>query len=92
MKFEIELSEKAKEDIKKLKNSGEKSSLKKLNSLITELEKHPKSGTGKPEQLKHFSIPTWSRRISLKHRLIYEIHEEKIIVLLLSAYGHYTDK
>jgi len=34
----------------------------------------------------------WSRRISQKHRLIYMIDNEKVIVLLLSAYGHYDDK
>lgn len=27
-----------------------------------------------------------------KHRLVYKIEEEKITVLVLSAYGHYDDK
>ena len=92
MKFEVNLSDEAKVDIKKLKKSGDKKSLKKLYALIEELETHPTSGTGKPEQLKHYKIPTWSRRITDKHRLVYRIHEDKIIVLVLSAYGHYNDK
>ncbi len=34
----------------------------------------------------------WSRRISQKHRLIYEIEEEVVKVAVLSSYGHYDDK
>ncbi len=33
-----------------------------------------------------------SRRISRKHRLVYEIHDTEVIVLVLAAYGHYEDK
>jgi toxin YoeB len=50
------------------------------------------TGTGKPEQLKHYNIPTWSRRITEKHRLIYRIEENKIMVLVLSFWGHYGEK
>lgn len=90
--YVLEFTEGFNEDIIKIKNSGDKALYKKLEKLIAELFTHPTSGTGKPEQLKHFSTPTWSRRLSAKHRLIYEIHEEKVVVLLLSAYGHYLDK
>ncbi len=34
----------------------------------------------------------YSRRISHKHRLVYQILEEKVIVLVLAAQGHYGDK
>lgn len=34
----------------------------------------------------------WSRRISRKHRLVYEIAETVVRVIVLSAYGHYGDK
>lgn len=27
-----------------------------------------------------------------KHRLIYEIHDTEVVVLVLSTYGHYDDK
>ena len=50
------------------------------------------TGTGKPEQLRGDRAGQWSRRITKKHRLIYEIHETEIVVLILSSYGHYTDK
>ena len=34
----------------------------------------------------------WSRRITQKHRLVYEIHDTEVLVLVLAAYGHYGDK
>ena len=34
----------------------------------------------------------WSRRVSDKHRIIYMIDNVEVVVLLLSAYGHYYDK
>ncbi len=92
MKFEIILSDQAKDDIEKLEKSGDKNSLKKLYFLLEELENHPTSGTGRPELLKHYKIPTWSRRISNQHRLVYRIKEELVTVLILSARGHYDDK
>lgn len=52
MKYEIELTEDALKGIKQLKKVGELQALKKLNSLLSELEKHPTTGTGKPEQLR----------------------------------------
>ena len=59
---------------------------------MIELQEHPKTGTGKPEPLAEDRIGQWSRRISLKHRLIYEIEETVVKVDGLSAYGHYDDK
>ena len=53
---------------------------------------HPYSGTGKPELLKHNYAGYYSRRITQKHRLIYEINDQEITVLILSAAGHYQDK
>ena len=92
MKFEIVLSDIAKSDIHQLEKSGDKISLKKVYLLLDELENHPTLGTGKPELLKHYTSPTWSRRISKQHRLVYRIHEEIVTVLVLSATGHYNDK
>ena len=92
MRYEVILTDDAKKDVKKLEKSGDKRSLKKLFLLLEELEEHPTFGTGKPEQLKHYQIPTWSRRISDKHRLVYQIKEEVVTVLVLSSWGHYEDK
>jgi toxin YoeB len=92
MSYKILFTIDANEDIDKIERSGKKKLLKKLRSLLAELREHPKTGTGKPEQLKHYEIPTWSRRISQEHRLVYRIQDEVITVLVLSAYGHYENK
>jgi len=92
MNFSIELTPEAEADIEKHKKSGNKKVLIKIDRLLTELREHPTTGTGKPELLKYYKEPTWSRRISDKHRLVYRITEKKIIVLVLSFWGHYDDK
>lgn len=92
MSFSIELTLEAELDIEKFKKSGDKKSLIKIDKLLNELREHPTTGTGKPEKLKYYDIPTWSRRINDKHRLIYRIQEDKILVLVLSFWGHYGNK
>jgi toxin YoeB len=92
MSYSIELTEVAISDIEKHKKSGDKKVLIKIDKLLNELREHPTTGTGKPEKLKHYEIPTWSRRINSKHRLVYRIEGEKIVVIVLSFWGHYSDK
>jgi toxin YoeB len=92
MSFSIEITLEAELDIEKFKKSGDKKSLVKIDKLLNELREHPTTGTGKPEKLKYYDIPTWSRRINDKHRLIYRIQEDKILVLVLSFWGHYGNK
>jgi toxin YoeB len=92
MTYSIELTFDAELDIEKFKKSGDKKTLIKIDKLLNELREHPTKGTGKPEQLKYYDIPTWSRRINDKHRLIYRIQEDKIIVLVFSFWGHYGNK
>lgn len=71
---------------------NEPQAFKKFKQLIEELKHHPRSGTGHPEQLKGEPHGRWSRRISHKHRLVYEIHDMEVLVIVLTAYGHYDDK
>lgn len=89
--YEIEFTSVALNDIAKLQKS-EPACFKKLNKLIDELREHPTTGTGHPEQLKGMSTPVWSRKISSKHWLVYEIETDKVKVYILSSYGHYDDK
>ena len=92
MKYCVEFSVEALDDIKRLEKSGDKKALQKLKVLFEELEIHPTTGTGKPEQLSGNRSGQWSRRITEKHRLIYEIFDDKVVVLVISAFGHYDDK
>lgn len=79
------------EDLSKLKKS-EPAAFKKAGKLLVELQEHPKTGSGRPELLSGNRAGQWSRRISLKHRLVYEIEENVVKVDILSAYGHYDDR
>ena len=91
MIFKIDIKERAEYDLLRLAKEEPKAFLK-AQSLIEELREHPKTGTGHPEPLKGDRAGQWSRRISKKHRLIYENLETEVIVLILTAYGHYEDK
>jgi len=89
--YEIEYREQALLDIAKLKRD-EPAAYKKVVSFIQELKEHPKTGTGHPEPLKGKPEGRWSRQITKKHRLVYRIYETEVVVLVITAYGHYDDK
>lgn len=91
-KYLIELSDKAKADLQKFKKSGNKIALLKITRIFEDLENHPFVGIGQPEQLKHSLNGFWSRRINQKDRLIYRVIEDKVLVDVVSAMGHYSDK
>lgn len=91
MTYEIRFVEGVEQDLNRLYKS-EPSAYRKALSLIAELQEHPRTGTGHPEPLKNGDGEQWSRRITKKHRLVYEILEREILILVLSAYGHYDDK
>ncbi len=89
--YEVRYTDRAQADLVKLKRS-EPNSFKNVVKLLTELALHPRTGTGHPEQLRGDRSNQWSRHITQKHRLVYEIHDTEVIVLVLTAYGHYEDK
>ena len=72
--------------------AGNKILLKKIRKLFKELQEHPETGTGKPEKLKYQKMEIWSRRIDDKHRMRYIIDGDKVIVFVISLWGHYGDK
>lgn len=62
---------------------------KALRKLIKELIHcdDPARGAGKPEPLKHNLSGLWSRRISLKDRLVYRFDDTSIYIFAIG--GHY---
>jgi len=56
----------------------DKKTLKKINSLIKDIERAPYEGIGKPEPLKFDLAGFWSRRIDQTHRLVYRIEENDL--------------
>jgi len=85
--MEIDLYEKAIEDLKYWKKSGNKAVQKKIQELFADMKLHPFEGVGKPEALKYELSGKWSRRINQEHRIIYEVVDDLIIVYSLK--GHY---
>lgn len=91
-KFRVEIKIEAQKDLKKHIKSGNKPTIKKIELILKELEVHPTTGTGQPEQLKYELSSKWSRRINHKDRMIYSINNKTVTVEVLSAIGHYSDK
>ena len=87
--YKIEIDENFLSDFKKLLKENKKFE-NKINTFINEVKEHPETGTGKPEPLKHFKDEIYySRRISKKHRFVYKIDKENLLITLISCYGHY---
>ena len=89
--YEVRYQKDALDDLAKLKRQ-EPAAFNKAVKLIDELYEHPRTGTGKPEPLRGDKAGQWSRRITQKHRLVYEIRDLEVIVIVISSYGHYEDK
>lgn len=92
MIYTLQFTKTALSDIEKHRKSGDQAVLKKLSQIFNELMEHPRTGTGQPEKLKYNLEGLYSRRISRKHRLVYEVKDEIVTVIVLSAHSHYGDK
>ena len=63
--------------------------LSKIIRLIADTTRTPRTGTGKPERLKHLGGEVWSRRITEKDRLVYDIQSN--MVTIIACRFHYDD-
>ncbi|WP_221393979.1 Txe/YoeB family addiction module toxin [Dyadobacter sp. NIV53] len=91
-KYRVIISEVAEKELLKIKKSGDKASILKINNIFSELYETPKTGIGKPEPLKFNLTGYWSGRINKKDRLIYRIDENIVTVTFISVLGHYLNK
>lgn len=90
MNYTIIVEKLAQDHFQKIIKSGQKNDIKRFRQILLELEIHPKTGIGNPEQLKHNLSGFWSRRLNKKDRLIYQIIEDPDnLVVVVSALGHY---
>jgi len=85
--MEIKYTFQASEDLLFWKKSNNVAVLKRIRKLIESISQTPFEGIGKPEPLKYGLKGCWSRRINMEHRLVYEVHTDKIIILSLK--DHY---
>ena len=63
--------------------------LKKLLKLIQITVKTTFEGVGKPEQLKYNYIGFWLRRITEKHRFVYQVRDD--FISIIECKNHYQD-
>lgn len=82
--YNIDYTQEAINDLKSLQKNEPKV-FEKARRFIAELAEHPKTGLGHPEPLKGKPEGRWSRELT-------SIFETEVLVLVLSAYGHYDDK
>ena len=85
--MEIVLLPDARDDLDFWIKTGNKTIIRKIAQLFEAIQENPFEGIGKPEPLKYSLSGIWARRINREHRLIYEIIDNKI--LILSVRGHY---
>lgn len=91
MSYAIKLGKTPEKILKKWKKSNPQL-FRKASSIILELSEHPRTGTGHPEALKGGNDITYSRHITAHDRIIYDIHDSIVEVIILEIEGHYNDK
>ncbi|MFD1630922.1 Txe/YoeB family addiction module toxin [Pseudopedobacter beijingensis] len=91
-KYFVEVSKEAKKHLAYHHKMGNTTILREIEQIFVELSEIPYIGTSQPELLKYNYSGYWSRRINRKGQIIYKVVEEKVIVTIVSAKGHYDKK
>lgn len=65
---------------------------KKLRKILLSIQENPRYGIGHPEPLIGGGDVTYSRHISANDRIIYDIYDKEVHVLIIEIEGHYKDK
>lgn len=69
----------------------DKKILKRINTLIKDIQRSPYEGIGKPEGLKHGLSGYWSRRINDEHRIIYKCKDDTFLIAQLRYHYNTSD-
>jgi toxin YoeB len=67
----------------------DKKTLKRINTIIKDIQRSSYDGIGKPEPLKSNLSGWWSRRIDETNRIVYR--EKDGAIVIASCKGHYDD-
>lgn len=84
--YKVVYTKKAANDISKLKAAKLDIKAKQLIAIICE---NPYQSLPPYEKLRGDLSGAYSRRINIKHRLIYEVYEEEKVVKIISLWTHY---
>ncbi len=84
--WELIFTNQAKKDARKLASSGLKEKAAKLLQLIRE---NPYQNPPPLEKLVGDFAGSYSRRINIQHRLVYQIYDDEKIVKVVRMWTHY---
>lgn len=87
MTWNLKISRQAEKDLSWFRKNEKPLYIKCFDLTLAVLE-NPYTGIGKPEHLKRLGGNVWSRRVNLEHRMVYEIYENKQIIVIAYRY-HY---
>lgn len=91
MMYKVEYSKEADKTLRKWKKSNPVL-FKKATKVLLDIMQHPRTGIGHPEPLVGGGDITWSRHITAFDRIIYDIYDNRITVLVIQVEAHYNDK
>jgi len=91
MIYAVEYSKSADKTLKKWKKSNPQL-FKKASTVLLDIMEHPRTGIGHPEPLVGGKDITYSRHITAHDRIIYDIYDEHVYVLVIQLEEHYDDK
>lgn len=87
VEYKIKIFKKAKKDVEKIKNIP---ALKKnVENLLEVLRENPYQNPPPYEKLMGDMKGAYSRRINIRHRLVYTVDEEKREIRILFMWSHY---
>lgn len=86
--YKVVVTKKAIKDFPKLTSLGLDT---KAKALIELLKENPFQNPPSFEKLVGDMDDLYLRRINIKHRLVYQVYEDKKIVIIVSAWSHYEN-
>ncbi|MCB1616147.1 MAG: Txe/YoeB family addiction module toxin [Pseudomonadales bacterium] len=86
MKWQLVYTKQAQKDAKKLASNGLK---EKAKALLLVVEENPFQNPPPYEKLVGDLAGTYSRRINIQHRLVYQVLQEEKTVKVLRLWSHY---
>ncbi len=87
MSWQLVYTKQAQKDAKKLASSNLQEKVKELLAVIAE---NPFQNPPPYEKLVGDLLGTYSRRINIQHRLVYEVIESEQVVKIIRMWTHYS--
>lgn len=88
--YSIDFESRTKKQIQKIHKN--KKLYSRFKKILENIQSNPYSNSFKFERLKYYKLPTYSKRLSKKDRIVYVVIENKVKVIVVSVLGHYNDK